>query len=100
MEGCGFRDLKADFEKKNAVILGVSFDTPAENAAFAKKFNFNFPLLCDTDRKVGMAYGATTDPKSGNAKRIGVIVGPDGKIKEYLPKVNPASFPKEALQKV
>jgi len=36
MEGCGFRDLKAEFEKKNAAILGVSFDTPAENAAFAR----------------------------------------------------------------
>jgi len=25
------------------VILGVSFDTPAENRAFAEKFHFNFP---------------------------------------------------------
>jgi thioredoxin-dependent peroxiredoxin len=32
------------------VILGVSFDTPAENKAFAEKYHFNFPLICDTDR--------------------------------------------------
>jgi thioredoxin-dependent peroxiredoxin len=100
MEGCGFRDLKVEFEKKNAAILGVSFDTPAENAAFARKYNFNYPLLSDTNRKIGMAYGAADDAKSGNARRVGVIIGPDGKVKEYLPKVNAATFPKEALGKV
>jgi peroxiredoxin Q/BCP len=100
MEGCGFRDLKAEFGKKNAAILGVSFDTPAENAAFARKYNFDYPLLCDTDRKIGMAYGAADDAKSGSARRIGVIIGPDGKVKEYLPKVSAANFPKEALDKV
>lgn len=78
----------------------MSFDTPAENAAFARKFSFNFPLLCDTDRKIGVAYGAADDPKAGNARRIGVIIGPDGKVKEYLPKVNAASFPQEALGKI
>lgn len=78
----------------------MSFDTAADNSAFAKKFNFNFPLLSDTDRKVGVAYGAADDSKSGSAKRIGVIIGPDGRVKEYLPKVSPAAFPKEALQKL
>jgi hypothetical protein len=29
-----------------------------------------------------------------------VIIGPDGKVKEYLPKVSAANFPKEALEKV
>src|SRR3981081_4136024 len=100
MEGRGFRDLKAEFEKKNAAILGVSFDTPAENAAFARKYNFNFPLLCDVDRKIGMAYGAADDAKAGTARRVGVIIGPDGKVKEYLPKVSASNFPKEAVDKV
>ena len=78
----------------------MSFDSPEENAAFARKFNFNFPLLCDVDRKVGIAYGAADDAKSGNARRMGVIIGPDGKIKEYSPKVSAATFPQEALGKV
>ena len=78
----------------------MSFDSPEENAAFARKYKFNFPLLCDVDRKVGLAYGAADDAKSGNAKRIGVIIGPDGKIKEYLPKVSAANFPQEALGKI
>jgi peroxiredoxin Q/BCP len=78
--------------------LGVSFDTPAENEAFAKKFNFNFPLLCDTDRKVGVLYGAAdAGSTSGGARRVGVIIGPDGKVKQYFPKVSAAGFPAEAL---
>ena len=83
------------------MILGASFDTAEENAAFAKKFNFNFPLLCDTDRKIGIAYGAA-DPgaTSGNARRVGVVISPDGKVKEYQPKVSAAGFPKEALDKL
>lgn len=99
-EGCGFRDLKTEYEKKNAAILGASFDTPEENAAFAKKFNFNFPLICDTERKLGLAYGACTDASAKNAQRIGVIIGPDGRVKEWYPKVSAQDFPREALQRI
>lgn len=99
-EGCGFRDLKAEYSKKNAVILGASFDSKEENAAFAKKFGFTFPLLCDTDRKVSMAYGAAPDSKAPNALRTGVIIGPDGRIKEWAAKVSAQTFPNEALKKI
>ena len=62
-EGCRFRDLQAEFAKKNAVILGVSFDDQAANSAFVKANHFTFPLLCDTDRQIGLAYGACDDVK-------------------------------------
>ncbi len=39
-----------EYEAKNTKILGASFDTPEENKAFAEKFDFPFPLLCDTKR--------------------------------------------------
>ena len=68
------------------MILGVSFDTPAENKAFAEKYHFNFPLLCDTDRKIGTAYGANADPQKG-AQRVGVVIDRDGKIKEWHARV-------------
>jgi peroxiredoxin Q/BCP len=77
--------------------VGASFDSKEDNAAFAKKFNFNFPLLCDVDRKAGQAYGA--DPGGGgSAKRIGYIIGPDGKVKHAFAKVKAAEFPKQALE--
>src|SRR4051794_11129187 len=90
-EGCGFRDRQALFHEKNAVLLGVSFDTVAENAAFARKFGFEFPLLCDTKRDIGMAYGACASVTDKNAKRIAYVIGTDGKIEKVYSKVEAAS---------
>jgi peroxiredoxin Q/BCP len=45
-----------------------------------------------------MAYGAAADAKARTAARVGVIIGPDGKVKQWFPKVNAAAFPQEALQ--
>ena len=74
------------------MILGVSFDTPAENKRFAEKFSFNFPLICDTDRTIGTAYGANADPGKG-AQRVGVIIDPQGKIKEWHARVDARAWP-------
>ena len=74
------------------MILGASFDTAAENRAFAEKFHFNFPLICDTDRAIGTAYGANADPAKG-AQRVGVIIGPDGRIKEGHARVDARAWP-------
>ena len=68
------------------------------NAAFAKKFAYNFPLLCDTHREIGLKYGACDDPKAGSAKRISYLIGADGKIKKAYSAVKPAEHPAEVLQ--
>jgi peroxiredoxin Q/BCP len=78
-------------------ILGCSFDTVAENKAFADKFGYAFPLLCDTDRTVGMAYGACTSPQAGFADRISFLIDEKGIIAAAFPKVTPASHPAEIL---
>ena len=78
----------------------MSLDEVPDNAAFAKKFNFNFPLLTDSDRKMSVDYGACDDPNAKSARRVGVVVGPDGKVKYYSPKVSAAAFPQEALNYV
>jgi peroxiredoxin Q/BCP len=99
-EGCSFRDLAAEYAKKNAAILGVSLDTQAENADFAKKFSFQFPLLCDTTKTMALAYGAIADASAGNANRIGVVIGPDGRILEWHPKVSAKDWPSELIARL
>lgn len=47
-----------------------------------------------------MAYGACTDASAKNAARVGVIIGPDGKVKEWHPKVSAQGFPQEALSRI
>jgi peroxiredoxin Q/BCP len=78
-------------------VIGVSFDTPAENAAFAKKFNFPFPLIGDTDRKLGLAYGAAESPKDEYARRIAYVIDENGKIAQAHPKVDAKTYPAEQI---
>ena len=79
-------------------VLGASFDSVENNAKFARKFEFNFPLLCDVDRKIGVAYGAADDTSASSAKRISYLIGKDGKIRKAYPKVNAAAHPEEILK--
>ena len=79
------------------MILGVSFDSVEANAAFAKKFDYPFKLLCDTDRTLGLAYGACADAKAGYAKRMSYLIDEQGKIVKVYPKVNPGDHPKQVL---
>ena len=78
-------------------MLGVSFDSVEENRSFAEKFQFDFPLLCDVDRKIGVAYGAAGDAGAGNAKRISVLVDPHGKVARVYAKVDVKAHPDQVL---
>lgn len=78
-------------------MLGVSFDTEAENKAFAEKFNFPFALLCDTSRDIGVKYGACKSATDRNASRIGYVIDPLGKVLRAYAKVDAKSFPETVL---
>ena len=78
-------------------VLGVSFDSEAENRAFAEKFNFPFRLLCDTDRRVGLAYGACDDPAAQYARRITYVIDEDGHIAQAIGEVNAREHPEALL---
>jgi peroxiredoxin Q/BCP len=54
-------------------------------------------LLCDTDRKIGTAYGAAGSPKDEYAKRIAYLIDEEGKIAQAHAKVDAKSYPKEQL---
>ena len=69
----------------------------AENKAFAEKFGYQFPLLCDTDRKIGVAYGAADNADAGFARRITYVIDEKGVITHALPKVSPQTHTDEVL---
>ncbi len=70
-------------------VLGISFDSVEDNRAFAEKFDFPYRLLCDTERKVGLAYGAAESADAGYARRISYVIGEDGNVLFAYPKVKP-----------
>ena len=82
------------------MILGCSFDTVDDNKAFADKFGYPFALLCDTDRKIGLAYGACDNPSAGYAKRISYVIDEKGIITHVMPKVDPTTHTARVLQMV
>jgi peroxiredoxin Q/BCP len=79
-------------------VLGVSFDDVDANAKFAEKYEFPFPLLCDTERSIGLAYGAADSPKDEYAKRIAYVIDENGKIAQAHAKVDARSYPVEQLK--
>jgi peroxiredoxin Q/BCP len=69
----------------------------AENAAFARKFSFPFPLLCDTGHALGMAYGACDSPSAEYARRISFLIDEQGKILRTYDPVRAAEHPGQVL---
>ena len=75
-------------------MLGISFDTPADNKAFWEKNDFPFPLLCDTDKSVSILYGAA-DSSSSNPSRISYLIDAQGKIQKAYGSVTPSEHAEE-----
>ena len=97
MEGCGFRDEAAEFTKRGVEVYGVSVDTVDSHQKFASKFNFNFPLLADTDEKICAAYGVNVKEKQ-YPERVTFVVNKQGKITKVFHKVSPKTHVKEVLE--
>jgi peroxiredoxin Q/BCP len=96
-EACGFRDRFDTYAQQKIQVLGVSFDGVDDNRAFAEKFHLEFPLLCDTDRSIGMAYGACENTDDLYAKRIAYVIDENGKVQKAYPKVDAKTFPSTVL---
>jgi len=79
LEGQGFCE-RAPQLPDDQIVVGASFDTPAENAAFAEKHGFGFPLLCDTTRAMGLAYGACAKADAKHPERITYVIDAQGVI--------------------
>jgi len=95
-----FQGLLPKFQEKNVAIVGCSNDDDTKNSAFASEQGFSFPLLCDTDLTVAIAYGAAADASAGKASRIAALIGEDGKILQSWDPAGKGEFPAKALAAV
>jgi len=91
-EACDFTSELEEFEKLDAIILGVSPDSCSSHRKFIEKKNLKITLLCDENREVLKAYGAWGKKKMYAKEYEGVIrttylIDPDGKIAYVWPKV-------------
>lgn len=72
-------------------------DDEAKNRAFAEKYDFPFPLLCDTDRSVSLAYGTVDSAKDGYARRWTFVIDSEGRIEKAIETQRPADQAGELL---
>lgn len=91
-EAIGFSEMKADFDKFGANILGISKDTAAKHDKFIAKHNLTVRLGSDEDGKMIEDYGVWVEKNMYGKKYMGIeratyLIGPDGKILEIWRKV-------------
>jgi len=101
-EACGFRDVYKDLREK-LQILGVSADSPNSHQKFAQKYQLNFPILSDVDKKVIHQYQALGLKKMFGREyqgilRISYLIDPKGKIVKSYDKVKPNLHPQQVIQ--
>lgn len=102
-EACGFRDNFENFKGKGIEVIGISKDTPTSHAKFIQKYNLNFILLADPDKKTIKAYGAWGKKKFMGREfdgifRVTYLIDPEGMIRKVYEKVKPEIHAAEILK--
>jgi peroxiredoxin Q/BCP len=98
IEAHKFQEALPRFEEKNAVILGVSVDTPDSHQTFCTKEGLTFRLLADPSHSVVSSYGSLGVNGNMNiAARNTFLIDPSGKIAQEWIKVNPQTAASDVL---
>jgi len=84
-EALDFSQLKGEFEKLGAEVLGISPDSVKAHAKFQAKHALDVTLLSDGQKTAIEAYGVWTQKKMYGRSYMGVerstfLIGPEGKI--------------------
>lgn len=92
LEAKDFRDQIALFDQKNAVVMGMSKDSPCDHDAFINKYDLPFVLVSDESLKILEAYGVWVQKSMYGKKYMGIerttfLIDPDGKIAHIWHKV-------------
>lgn len=84
-EACDFTENLPAFESMDAVVLGVSPDSPKKHRNFIEKKNLKITLLSDEEKKVLEEYGVWQLKKMYGREYMGVVrttylIDPEGKV--------------------
>ena len=73
------RDAWPEFQKRNAIVLGVNPAGITRHAAFAELYQFPFPLLSDPKGRIAAGYGAGDDDPA-HPQRTVYVIRQDGRV--------------------
>lgn len=104
-EACEFTNILSGFDDLNAVVLGVSPDTPESHQKFIEKHNLKLDLLSDPEKKVMGKYGAFGVKKMYGKEVQGVIrstflINPKGEVAHAWRSVKAAGHAEKVREKL
>ena len=84
-EACEFTDALPDFRDLDAIILGVSPDTPKKHRNFIEKKKLKITLLADENKELCKSFGIWQLKKFMGKEYMGVVrstflIAPDGTL--------------------
>ena len=93
-QSCALRDAEPDLSQLDAVVIGVSPDTPERQKKFDDKYGLGFTLLADTEHTVAEKYGVWGEKVNYGRKYMGIIrsafvIDEKGKLAGVFYKVSP-----------
>ena len=91
-QACDFTSALDAFTALDAVVLGVSPDSPKSHRRFIDKHSLRVRLLCDPEHTAMVAYGAWGTKKNYGREYEGVIrstalIDPEGNLAHFWTKV-------------
>jgi peroxiredoxin len=95
-ELCTFRDSLSKLNDANAVVYGISVDTPFVLKEFAGQQHLNFPLLSDFNKEAIGKYGVRNEDMlglKGISKRAVFVIDKDGVVRHKEITANPGVEP-------
>lgn len=102
IEACGFRDTFKKLLAAGAVVLGISRDTPKDQAKFRAKYDLPYTLLADVDEKVSKQFDVLKEKNMYGKKVMGIVrttfvIGPDQTLLHVFLNVTPQGHAEEVL---
>lgn len=88
-QACGWRDRMSGFIQRGVLVVGMSCDSVASHARFAKKHQLNFTLLADAKCKAAEAFGVRV-PKRDFTRRVSFLISKQGKVLHVVDHRTPA----------
>jgi peroxiredoxin Q/BCP len=72
-QACNLRDNLPALSAAGYQVIGVSTDDEKSHQKFIAKYNLNFPLIADTDRRLAEAYGVWQEKSMYGRKYMGMV---------------------------
>lgn len=102
-EACSIRDDYRSIQKAGYEVLGISPDKATKHRKFIDKYEFQYSLVADPDKKIIESFGLWGPKKFMGREVIGVhrttfLIDTDGVIEEIITKVKTKDHAKQILE--